>query len=173
MSNISKSFSLLIVLVLIISSLIIAKPVFAQVPTPTPIPTSSVPSFTLQLVGPPYIQPTTYQLDQSTGQIVANIGYTNEYSDIVVIIKNQPLVFDYNDTYGIGGAGAFGFYYNIQIKAHNETGGWDDLYNAYAYDYPLPSDSDYTNISISIEGRSSCWYSNRCPSTSNDRANRS
>ncbi len=73
-----------------------------------------------------------------------------EYSYVNVTIKNQPLVFDYNNTHLLG---AFGFYYNIQIKNHDETSGWVDIYSAYEDDYPTPSDSDYTNISISVEGQ--------------------
>ena len=105
---------------------------------------------------------------------MANIGYNNEYSYVNVTIKNQPLVFDYNNTHLLG---AFGFYYNIQIKNHNETDGWVDLYSAYEDDYPTQSDSDYTNISISVEGQMGVGilasYSNRYPSTSNDRIYRS
>src|SRR5208283_4947534 len=83
MSGISKSFSLLLILILAVSSLTIKKPAFAQFPTP------SVPEFTVQLVGPSVDVPTTYSLNQSSGQIVAQIGYTNEYSNIVITIKNQ------------------------------------------------------------------------------------
>ncbi len=128
---------MLLVLVLAVSSLIMAKPAFAQTPTPTPIPTPSVPQFTVQLVGPSVDVPTTYSLNQSSGQIVAQIGYTNEYSNIVVTIKNQ----------------AYTSNYNIQIKDHNQTDNWGDLYTtAGGGTYPLQSpDSNYTGISISIE----------------------
>jgi hypothetical protein len=80
MDNISKSFSLLLIVLLVASSLILAKPAFAQTPTPTPssTPTPSVPVFTVQPVGPPIIVNTTYYLDPNTGKIVAQIGYTNE-----------------------------------------------------------------------------------------------
>ena len=136
MGSISKSFSLLlIVLILAMSSLIMAKPAFAQTPTPTPTP--PVPEFTVQLVGPPYTVPTTYSLNQSSGQIVAQIGYTNEYSNIVVTIKNQANTSNYN----------------IQIKDHNANINWGDLYTTEGGGtYPMQSpDSNYTSISISIE----------------------
>jgi hypothetical protein len=113
-----------------------AKPAFAQTPSPTPIPTPSVPQFTVQLVGPPYTVPTTYSLNQSSGQIVAQIGYTNEYSNIVVTIENQ----------------AYTSNYNIQIKNHNQTDNWGDLYTTEGGGtYPMQSpDSNYTSISITI-----------------------
>jgi hypothetical protein len=128
------------------------EPAFAQTPTasPVPIPTPSVPEFSVQLVGPPYLKPTTYQLDQSTGQIVANIGYSNEFSAVELTIKNQPLVFDYSNIHLIG---AFGFYYNIQIKPHSYSGDWIDIYHAWDYGYGVPSNSEYTDLSFSIEGQ--------------------
>jgi hypothetical protein len=152
MGFIGKGFSLLLVVILAISSLMMVEPTFAQTPTasPFPIPTPSVPEFSVQLVGPPYLKPTTYQLDQSTGQIVANIGYSNEYSAVELTIKNQPLVFDYSNVHLIG---AFGFYYNIQIKPHSSSGDWIDIYHAWDYGYGVPSNSEYTNLSFSIEGQ--------------------
>jgi disulfide bond formation protein DsbB len=144
MGSIGKRVSLLLVVILAVSSLIVVESAFAQTPTP------SIPTFTVQLVGPPYIHPTTYQLDQSTGQIVANIGYSNEYSAVELTIKNQPLVFDYSNVHLIG---AFGFYYNIQIKPHSSSGDWIDIYHAWDYGYGVPSNSEYTNLSFSIEGQ--------------------
>ena len=81
---IGKSLSLLLIVLLTLSSSMMTEPAFAQTPTSSPAPksTPSVPEFTVQLVGPSYTQPTTYQLDQNTGLVVATIGYTNEYSDI-------------------------------------------------------------------------------------------
>jgi hypothetical protein len=120
------------------------KPAFAQTPTPTPIPipTPSVPEFTIQPVGPPTLVNTTYSLDQNTGQIVAQIGYTNEYSAVNITIKNQP----YNSA-----SGFLYLHYNIRIKDHNEADNWTDLYNADEENYPTQStDSDYTTISIPI-----------------------
>jgi len=142
MSSASKTFALILTLTIAVSSLslIIIKPSYAQTttttPSPTPFPTPSVPEFTLQLAGPPYTVPTTYSLNQSTGQIVAQIGYTNEYSNIVLTVKNQP----------------YASYYNVQIKT-NQIDNWMDLYTVEGGGtYPGQStDSNYTNISISIE----------------------
>ncbi len=150
MGSTSKGVSLLLVVILAVSCIIMVNPASAQTPTasPVPIPRPSVPTFTVQLVGPPYTQPTTYQLDQNTGQIVANIGYSNEYSAVELTIKNQPLVFDYSNAHLIG---AFGFYYNIQVKPHLSDQ-WTDIYNAY-YGYLVPSNSEYTTTTINIEGQ--------------------
>ena len=112
------------------------------------IPKPSIPTFTIQLLGPQYANPTTYHLDQTSGQIVADIGYTNEYSYLEVTIKNQPLVFDYSNVHLIG---AFGFYYNIQIKPHSSSQ-WVDIYRSSADGYLVPSNSEYTTTSISVDG---------------------
>jgi hypothetical protein len=150
MGSISKNFSLLLVLILALS-IIMAKAAFAQSPTlsPVPIPTPSVPQFTLQLVGPPYTVPTTYYLNQSSGQIVAQIGHTNEYSYVVLTIKNQP--FPSTDSSGR----SISLYYNVRIKNHNETDNWLELYETYnpmadEIGYPTQSDSDYTSLSIPL-----------------------
>ncbi len=70
MGNISKSFSLLLVLILAVSSLIVAKPALAQTSTPTPqytpAPTPIIPeptvSFTLWYTNLPVIQPPANRL---------------------------------------------------------------------------------------------------------------
>jgi hypothetical protein len=111
------------------------KPVLAQ-STPTP----SVPEFTLKLVGPPYLQNTTYSLDPNTGQIVAKIGYTNPYSALEINVKNQP----FDSSYGR-------LYYNVRVKDHNETDNWIEAYRVN-YFFPTQSiDSDYSNVGDSIE----------------------
>jgi hypothetical protein len=135
MGSISKSFPLILILIIVISSLIMAKPAFAQNPTP------SVPEFTLKLVGPPYLLNTTYSLDPNTGQIVAKIGYTNPYSALEINVKNQP----FDSSYG-------NLYYNVRVKNHSATDNWVEAYRA-DYFFPKQSnDSDYTNVGFSIEG---------------------
>ena len=138
MGRIGKSFSLLLIVLLVVSSLIMAKPTFAQTPTPTPstIPTPSVPQFTVQLVGPPTIVNTTYSLDPNTGQIVANLGYTNPYSNINLTIKNQQ----FNPSYG-------SIYYSVQINGVNVT----YPVNKVTLPPEQTSGSDYTKLSFSIE----------------------
>ncbi len=144
MGRISKSFPLLLIVFLAASSLIMAKPAFAQTPTPTPstIPTPSVPTFTIQLAGPSYTVPTTYSLNQSSGQIVAKIGYYDKYSYIVLTIKNQPFAPTDSNV----------FYYNVQNKEPNLSGSFDDLFSTYnGGNFPTQSTgSDYTNLSFPI-----------------------
>ncbi len=106
--------------------------------------TPSVPVFTAQPVGPSYTVPTTYSLNSTTGQIVAQIGYHVAYSAVNITIKNQPFT-PYANANGI----EISFYYNIQIKDHNEADNWTDLYNPEA-GYAPQSDSDYTTISIPV-----------------------
>ena len=141
MGSISKSFPLLLIVLLAVSSLIMATPAFAQTPTPSTTPTPSVPQFTIQLVGPPITVNTTYSLDSNTGQIVANLGYTNQYSYVTLTIKNQP----FDSSYG-------SLYYNVQLKNKNTLENWTVVY--YMNNVPNPeqtTDSDYTNISIYVE----------------------
>jgi hypothetical protein len=106
------------------------------------IPKPSVPEFTLHLVGPSFTRNTTYSVDSNIGQIVADIGYTNKYSYVILILKNQP----FNPSYG-------SLYYNVQIKNQNTLyKNWTVL----TYDGPNPkqtTDSDFTNISLRIEGQ--------------------
>ena len=123
-----------------------AKPVFAQTTSPmaTPIPTPAVPTFTVELIGPSYTVPTSYSLNQSSGQIVAQIGYIVEYSNVEVTIKNQPFT-----PFTVSPGNVAEVYYDIQIKDHNQTDNWAVLYSAE--DFPEQSaDSDYTNISIPV-----------------------
>lgn len=117
------------------------KPASAQT-----IPTPSVPTFTVQPVGPPIIVNTTYSLDPNTGQIVPNLGYTNQYSGIKIIIKNQAFK-PYNDSSG----NLVTLYYNVRLKIHNETA-WVTLYDPDAGDAPvsISPTSDYTNVSYNM-----------------------
>jgi hypothetical protein len=138
----SKRAALLLIITLTASSLITIESAFAQ-----QIPKPSVPEFTLKLVGPPYYVNTTYSLDPSTGQIVANIGYTNPYSALEINVKNQPFT-PFTD----GSGNTYSFYYNVRLKNHNSDD-WVEAYHAWNY-YPTQStDSDYTNVGFSIEGQ--------------------
>jgi hypothetical protein len=133
----SKRPALLLIAILAVSSLIMVESAFAQ-----SAPKPSVPEFTLELVGPPFYVNTTYSLDPSTGQIVAKIGYTNEYSYVMLVIKNQP----FNPSYG-------SLYYNVQIRNQNTP---YENWTVVRYDGPNPlqtTDSEYTNISLRIDGQ--------------------
>ena len=133
----SKCATLLLIIVLTLSSLTLVESAFAQ-----SIPKPSVPEFTVHLVGPSFTRNTTYSLDSNTGQIVANIGYTNKYSYVTLTIKNQP----FNPSYG-------SLYYNVQIKNQNTP---YENWKVVTYDGPNPkqtTDSDFTNMSLRIEGQ--------------------
>lgn len=137
----SKCLVPLLIATLTLSSLTMAKSVFAQ-----SIPIPSVPEFTANLVGPPYVVNTTYSLDQDTGEIVPELGYTNQYSFLNITIKNQPYSPFVNPTNGL----TYQLMYNVRIKPHNETDSWIEVFSPYNDAYIRQSDSDYTTISLSI-----------------------
>jgi len=116
----SKAQGFFIVMLLVFSSLTLVSltPVRAQL-TPAP----EVPQFTLKLVGPSTVVDTTYSLDPNTGEIIANIGYTNPYSQLEIIVTNQAP----SATYGLPCL-------DVQFKQHNAIGGWEDFYAEAAYD---------------------------------------
>jgi hypothetical protein len=144
MGRIGKTLALILTLIIAMSclTLLTINPTNAQT-----IPKPSVPEFSLQLIGPAYVVPTTYHLDQNTGQIVADIGYTNEYSAVVITTKNQP----YDTTYG-------SLFYNIRLKNHEWNDTWlyplDNLFRMFQT-YPTQStESGYTNITLTIQSNS-------------------
>ena len=151
MGRLSKSFALIFILIMAISSasLLTIKPANAQIPTVTQqgVPVPDVPSsVTLSLTGPPYVQPTTYQLDPSTGKIVAKVGYTNEYGYLVITIKNQP------NNYA-----PYSVYYNVREGNASENSWWYPLTPNFDMSQSLPTqstDSGYTNISFPIDTES-------------------
>lgn len=86
MGSISKSFSLLIVIVLVASSLMMVESASAQ-----SIPKPSVPEFTVQLVDRSYDEPPTYQTDPYTGQtVLIRDGRHVDNKTFDFTIKNQP-----------------------------------------------------------------------------------
>ncbi len=143
-----KNFALALVFTMAISSvgLLVVKPANAQT-----IPTPSVPNFTLKLVGPSYLQPTTYVYDPNTGGSIVRIGETNQYSYLDVIIENQAFT-PYNDSQGH----KVQLYYNIQIHDENSMGGYSDLYGSPIYGTDAlqtqSTESNTTTVAISIEG---------------------
>ena len=105
------------------------------------IPKPSVPQFTVGFEGPSFLSNTTYQLDPNSGQVVANLGFTNQYTSIVLTIKNQP--FDSSNGK---------LYYGIQVKNQNTGNQWQNV----TYDGPYPeqtSDSDTTILRLNIQGQ--------------------
>ena len=119
MNSRKKFFSLLLVGILVITSLIVVKPIFAQ-----SISKPSVPEFTLKFVDASYDVPTTYTIDPYTGQNVTHQGYHVNNTILVMTIQNQPLVYQFN---GNESFGSESFYYNIQVKGHYAEN-WTQLY---------------------------------------------
>ncbi|MCW4000007.1 MAG: hypothetical protein NWE93_07195 [Candidatus Bathyarchaeota archaeon] len=105
------------------------------------IPKPSVPQFTVTFDGPSFTLNTTYHLDQNTGEVVADIGYTNQYSYLVLTIKNQQ----FDSSHGE-------LYYQIQIKNQNTGHQWQNV----TYDGPNPkqtTNSEVTELTLSIQGQ--------------------
>jgi hypothetical protein len=107
-----KSFTLAIILLSVASSLILTESAFAQ-----SIPKPFVPEFSLIFVDASYDVPTTHTIDPYTGQDITNQGYHVNKIDLVMIIQNQPLVYQYNGS----------FLYNIHVKGHYAQN-WTQLY---------------------------------------------
>ena len=132
MGKIRRTWALILLAIIAFSclSLLTVKPVNAQT---AQVP--SAPQFTLKLTGPQFTQNTTYELNPSTGQIEPNIGYTNECTYLVIVIKNQQ----FDSQYGT-------VYYNITVNGNPV--GWQDN------QYPKQTEgSNTTEIPINIFGQ--------------------
>ena len=145
MVSTSKIFSLLLVLILAVSSLIMAKPAFAQtpIPSPVPIPTPSVPEFTVKFVDASYDVAPTSSIDPYTGQNITNQGYHVENRTIELTIQNQPF-----DSYIANGQN-ISFYFNVREKGHYEEN-WTIVYSP-DLGYLTESNSEYTVTSYSLD----------------------
>jgi hypothetical protein len=132
MGKISKAFALFLTLTIALSclTLLTVKSANSQtITTPTPsftINPPTIPEFTVNLAGPSYTYPTTYSLDPNTGQIVAQIGFTNEFSRVQVNVNNQPFT-PFTDSQG----NPISLMYNVRVKPHNQTAGWMEIYQPY------------------------------------------
>ena len=139
-----------IIVILAVSSLIMIKTAYAQT-----IPKPSAPTFTVQLVGPSFTRNTTYSLDSNTGQVIANVGYTNQYSYLVLTIKNQL----FEPSYG-------SLYYNIRIKNQNTPyENWTVVTYANSPNPKQTTGFDFTNLSLTIDGQ---WGLNSLAGTQTD-----
>jgi hypothetical protein len=140
----TKSFSLLLVVMLGVASLIMVQSAFAQTgQTPNYsdyIPTPTVPEFTLNFVQSAYNKTVT---DPYTG-----ITYQVNNNTIEVTIKNQPFSpYNYSWTYRdttVNRSTSLG--YDVQAKGHYSQN-WTEVYvSGY---YPTQSNSsDYTVLSL-------------------------
>jgi hypothetical protein len=107
--DMSKGFTLTLIFILAVSSLIMAKPAFAQT-----IPTPSVPQFSVQYISYTHYIAPTYTTNPYNGQNeTATSGYQAINETIVFTIKNQPFS-PYTDANG----NSIGFYYNFRYKGH-------------------------------------------------------
>lgn len=148
MGSISKSFALILILLMAMSSLslLMVKPACAQ-SGQTPnyseyIPTPAVPQFTLNFVQSLYNEIVT---DPYTG---VNTNQQVNNSTIEVIIKNQPFSpYNYSWTYKDSTVNrSTSFWYDVQSKGHYSND-WTEVY-VTGY-YPTQSNtSDYTVLSL-------------------------
>ena len=163
MDTASKSFSLLLVVSIIVLSLLIVQPASSQ-----SILKPSVPEFTVQfVVDTSYIAP-TYTINPYNGQNqTVGGGYTQETQTIEFTVKNQPFT-----TYKDSNGSYIGLYYNFRYKGHygnqwnyypfylftNNATGYSQIQTTHSYGpysgglfvaYSASS-SEYTVISIRL-----------------------
>ena len=120
MGSTRKAFSLLLVVILAVSSLIMVESAFAQ-----SIPKPSVPEFTMKYIDNSYDVPPTYEKDQYTGQqVITHNGYHVDDRSLVFTIKSQPFT-TYNDSVG----NVINLYYNFRFK-----GVFGDQWNYYPFE---------------------------------------
>jgi len=116
MGNTSKAFSLLIVIILSVSSLIVVESANAQT-----IPKPAMPQFSIKTTDHSYDIPPTYGIDQFTGQnITVHEGAHYEWRTLDFTIFNQQV------------STGYGLYYNIRYKGQY-TSSWTELYHAGTY----------------------------------------
>jgi hypothetical protein len=109
MGNIGKRYSLLLLMILAVSSLILVESTSAQ-----SIPKPSVPEFTVKYVDNSYDVAPTYGTDPYTGKnVVTEVGYHVQNKSIKVWVSNQAFS-NYRDTSG----NRIMLYYDIQWKGH-------------------------------------------------------
>ena len=112
MGTTSKGFSLLLVVILAVSSLIMVESAYAQ-----SILKPSVPEFTAEYVDHSYIVPAKTHTDPYTGEQVTDPSYVVQNETIDITIKNQPFVSTEEIAY---------LCYNIREKGHFENT-WTEL----------------------------------------------
>ena len=115
-----KPATLMLIAVLALSGLVIVGSVFAQ-----SVPKPSVPEFTVEFVNHPYDVPTTYSIDEYTGENITHAGYNVDNYTVIIVIKN-PFNYSYSNM-------GYYLFYNVRVKGHFSEE-WDTLYyyNSYA-----------------------------------------
>jgi hypothetical protein len=92
MGGTSKEFSLLLIIILAMSSLIIVESACAQSSTPIPHPLK--PDLSIEVTNSSYYVPVKYSVDPSSGQEIANTTYYSGYVDalnVTIKIKTSLL----------------------------------------------------------------------------------
>jgi hypothetical protein len=128
MRSVGKSFSLLLIVILAVSSLMMVKPACAQITKP------SIPEFTVKLVDRSYDVPASTSIDPYTGKTVTYGAEHVRNSTMEFTIKNQP--FDSSN--------GFILYYDIRWKGHFVEI-WTEVWEPHEFSIKM-SDSDYTTI---------------------------
>ena len=141
MKPIAKCLALLLIVMMATSSLVLLMFDPANAQTSTPVPTPSVPSFTVKFVDASYDVPTTTSINQYTGKSVTNQGYHVENKTIVLTIDNRPFNAYLHNTPPT-------FFYNVRVKGAFAQN-WTELYTANT-GYLHPSNSDYTAIAYGL-----------------------
>jgi hypothetical protein len=140
MGSTSKGFSLLLVVILAVSTLILVESATAQ-----SIPKPSVPEFTVKYVDSSYDVPTTTSIDQYTGKTVTNQGYHVDNKSIEIAIKNQPFT-PYMQS---GESGHYiALFYNVRERGAFAQN-WTEIYSA-GRGYLLPDNGTYSFASYSL-----------------------
>ena len=117
----------------------------APSPTPSsyyptvPIPTPSVPEFTVKYVNSSYEVPTSYSINPYTGQNVTNPSYYIDNESIVLTISNQPFT-SFIDNIN-GAPWNISLFYDVREKGHYAEN-WTNLY--YTGYFPIKASSQYT-----------------------------
>jgi hypothetical protein len=145
-----KTFALSLILLLALSSLMMAESANAQT-----IPKPSVPQFTAKFADLSYDTPTTTSTNPYTGQTITNQGHHVENRTIQITIKNQPF------TSYIQNGENISFYLNVRVKGHYEEN-WITIYHADNH-YTSESSTDYTTLTYSLDPNAPPWLNNNLP----------
>ena len=141
MGSISKGFLLFVTVILAVSSLIVFKPVYAQVGVTNP----SMPDWGVRYETYAIYVPPTYGVDQSTGKaVVTQAGYNEVYRKVWVDIQNQPFV-PYNNSNGQ----LIQLFYDVRWKGPSDNS-WEGPPDYIRY--TQLSDSPATGIIIGFKG---------------------
>ncbi len=124
MGSIGKGFSLLLVIVLAVSSLIMIESAYAQ-----SIPKPSVPEFNVTLIDSSYDIPPSSTVNPFNGQVINEAGRHVESRTIQLSVKNQPFT-PFTIKEQIGDRTVY-LHYEIHWKGHFEKD-WHQKY--YPYD---------------------------------------